>query len=141
MQKDFWSLLVLVFLSIVILYLLTTMVFKKREGLENNDTTATTSTENVGDGIAGNAANYAAMIKAKSVQLQDALLISKYRTDYENTIINLEDYCNFLMLNKVLSMNMSGDPKASLETLAVLNTLSNAKRSLNECMQFVDKQP
>lgn len=43
------------------------------EGLTNNSGGSSVS------GIAGAAANYAAAIQAQSVQIQDALLISKYK--------------------------------------------------------------
>ena len=146
MEKDFWSLIVLIGLCLIILYLLVVVFFKKREGLENStDSTAPTAptTPPAGastDGIGGNAANFAELIKAKSVQMQDALLIAKYRTDYENTIINLEDYCNLMMLYQMLKLNLNGDAKSTLEVFGVINALSNAKKSLNETMQFVDKQ-
>ena len=144
MEKDFWSLIVLIGLCLIILYLLVVVFFKKREGLENStDSTAPTAPTTppaTTDGIGGNAANFAELIKAKSVQMQDALLIAKYRTDYENTIINLEDYCNLMMLYQMLKLNLNGDAKSTLEVFGVINALSNAKKSLNETMQFVDKQ-
>lgn len=111
---------------------------KKREGLENNSDGDNKLAD--GKGIAGDAANYAALIKAKSVQIQDTLLISKYRSDYENVIINLEDLCNFMMLTQALSIDVNSDAKSNLEKFTIINGLSNAKKSLNECMQFIDKQ-
>ncbi len=109
-----------------------------KEGLENNSGEANKSGS--GTGVAGDAANYAALIKAKSVQIQDTLLISKYRSDYENVIINLEDLCNFMMLNQALSIDVNADAKSNIEKFTIINGLSNAKKSLNECMQFIDKQ-
>ena len=151
MEKDFWSLIILIGLCLIILYLLVVVFFKKREGLENStdtdtttDTTTDTSTDPTttvsSDGIGGNAANYADLIKAKSVQMQDALLITKYRTDYENTIINLEDYCSLMMLYQILKINLNGDAKSTLSVFAGINALSNTKKALNEAMQYVDKQ-
>lgn len=140
MDNDFWSIIILIVFGLIIIYLLTILFAakKNKEGLENND--ASPDVAKVADGIAGNAANYAAMIKAKSVQIQDTLLISKYRSDYENVIINLEDLCNFMMLNQIVKMDMNGDAKSNLANFNIINALSNAKKSLNECMQFVDKQ-
>jgi hypothetical protein len=143
MEKDFWSLIVLIGLCLIILYLLVVVFFKKREGLENSTDAAATTTPAAGasaDGIGGNAANYAELIKAKSVQMQDSLLITKYRTDYENTIINLEDYCNLMMLYQILKINLNGDAKSTLSVFAGINALSNTKKALNEAMQYVDKQ-
>jgi hypothetical protein len=110
------------------------------EGLTNPDTT-TTATLSVSNGEAGNAANYAASIKAKFIQLQDELLISKYRKEYETTIINMDDYVSMMMLKQVLSMNTNGDnQKANIEMLNTLNILKNSKDALNATMKYLDTQ-
>jgi hypothetical protein len=105
----------------------------KREGLANQ-------TSSGGNGEAGNANNFVATIKAQTVLLQDSLLISKYRTDYENVVINMEDYLNILMLKQVLNIDTTKDAQANMSSLEALNTISNAKKSLNETMVFIDKQ-
>lgn len=121
------------------------------EGLTNADTTTTTTdTTSTGttststttnNGVAGNAANYAASIKAKTIQIQDELLISKYRKDYESAIINIDDYINIMMLKQVLSMNSNNtNQKANIEMLNSLNVLKNAKDALNTTMKFLDTQ-
>ncbi len=110
------------------------------EGLTNPDTT-TTATLSVSNGEAGNAANYAASIKAKFIQLQDELLISKYRKEYETAIINMDDYVSMMMLKQVLSMNTNGDnQKANIDMLNTLNILKNSKDALNATMKFLDTQ-
>ena len=53
------------------------------DGSNNVPTSAT-------NGIAGNAASYAAQIKAQAIKIEDQLLIPKYRTDYENVILNFK---------------------------------------------------
>jgi hypothetical protein len=87
-------------------------------------------------GVADNAASYAASLKAATIKLQDELLISKYRSDYESAIINLDDLINNLMLNTALNVNQS-DPTASIEKLA---KMQQAKVALNSIMKFVDSQ-
>jgi hypothetical protein len=110
------------------------------EGLTNADTTTTTTTTDTttapANGIAGNAAAYAASIKAKTVQLQDELLISKYRKDYETAIINMDDYINMMMLQQVLTVS----DKNATATLNGLTMLKGAKDSLNSTMKFLDTQ-
>ena len=107
------------------------------EGLENEkpDTVTTPSA----DGVAGNAEKYAAAIKAQTIKLQDELLVSKYRKDYESAIINMDDYVSIMMLKMVLSMK-SGDSnlKANIELLSNLNVLKNSKDSLNTTMKYLD---
>jgi hypothetical protein len=107
------------------------------EGLENEkpDTVATLSS----NGVAGNAEKYAAAIKAQAVQLQDELLVSKYRKDYESAIVNMDDYVSMMMLKMVLSMKANdGNPKANIELLGSLNVLKNSKDALNTTMKYLD---
>ena len=88
------------------------------------------------NGIAGNAAAYAAALKANTIKLQDSFLISKYRADYESAILNLDDMLNNLMLKTALTVNQS-NPAESIEKLA---KMQQAKVALNSVMKFVDSQ-
>ena len=104
-----------------------------QDGMTNmNDTSKSAGSS--GNGIAGNAAAYGASIKAAAIKSQDTLLISKYRSDYETTILNLEDLINNLMLKTALSIDQN-NPGPSLETLA---TMQQAKSALDSVMKFVD---
>jgi hypothetical protein len=107
------------------------------EGLTNEkpDTVAIPSA----NGVAANAARYAASIKAQTIKLQDELLVSKYRKDYESAIINMDDYISMMMLKMVLSMK-DGDanPKSNIELLSSLNVLKNSKDALNTTMKYLD---
>jgi hypothetical protein len=87
------------------------------------------------NGIAGNADAYGASIKLETIKMQDMFLISKYRTQYETVILNLDDFVNNLMLKSALSMDKI-NPQASLSQLAELNQVKGA---LNNVMKFVDK--
>ena len=107
------------------------------EGLTNPDGTTTSSSSS---GEAGNAVSYAATIKSHVVKLQDELLISKYRKDYEAVIINLDDYIGYLMIKLTLNMNLSGDMATNIKAIENLNILRNSKESLNATMTFLDKQ-
>lgn len=90
-------------------------------------------------GEAGSASNYSANIKSQVVKLQDELLISKYRKEYENVIIEMDDLIGYNMLKLIL--NMKTDSKEVLiNSLNNLNTLKNAKESLNNTMKFLDSK-
>ena len=65
------------------------------------------------------------------------LLISKYRKDYENVIIEIDDLIGYNMLKLILNMNASSN-EALITSLNNLNTLKNAKDSLNITMKFLD---
>ena len=101
----------------------------------SSTTTSTSTSTTSSNGIAGNAAAYGAALKAQAVKAQDSFLISKYRTDYENVVINMDDLVNNLMLQTTLSIN----PSSPHESLGKLVMLNNAKEALNNVMKFIDK--
>lgn len=103
-----------------------------REGMTDASGNQTSSsTEN---GIAGNASTYGANIKTQVIKLQDTMLISKYRTDYETAILNLDDLVNNLMLKTALTIDQSKPQKS----LAELSQLQLSKAALNTIMKFID---
>ena len=103
------------------------------EGLTNEGGTTSRN------GEAGSAASYADGIKAQVVKIQDELLVSKYRKDYENTIINMDDLVGTMMIKQIQNMTIGGsDSKALISSLNNLNTLKAAKDSLNVAMKHLD---
>ena len=131
MNKDFFYNLI-IFIGICILIYFIFRNIGVKEGLETSSKSTSSSESN---GVAGNAAAYAANIKAQAIKLQDTTLISKYRNDYENVIINLDDLVNNLMLQVSLNIDQS-KPEAGLAKLAQLNL---TKAALNSVMKFIDK--
>jgi len=122
----------IIFIGIcVIIYLLYKYIKLNREGMTD---ASGNSTSTVSNGIAGNASSYSATVKATSIQLQDTVLVTKYRTDYETIILNLDDLINNLMLETVLSIDVS----SPLTGFAKLNSLNESKQALNNVMKFLD---
>jgi hypothetical protein len=139
-QDEFFKIVGILLVCFFIIYMVVKMFQLQTsviEGLTNSDDTITYSPSS---GEAGTAASYAANIKAEVIKMQDELLVSKYRKDYEAAIINLDDYIGFLMIKQALNMKMTEDKKANMESINNLNTLKNAKESLNTAMAFLDKQ-
>lgn len=135
-QSEFCKILGIIAVGILIIFMIMKtfhMQWKVTEGLTNKTTTTKS-------GEAGSAESYAASIKAQTVKLQDELLISKYRKEYESAIINLDDYIGYLMIKQVLNMKTDGDTKTNIENINALNILKTAKESLNTTMTFLDKQ-
>ena len=128
--------LIIIFVVGLLIYFVFTNISIK-EGMTSDSGNALSST--ISNGIAGNAASFAAQIKAETIKMQDTLLISKYRKDYENTIINMDDLVNNMMLTTVLNYNPSGDSNKNMEVIDKLNKLNSAKTSLNAVMKFVDR--
>jgi len=88
------------------------------------------------NGIAGNAASYAAALKAATIKSQDTFLISKYRSDYESAILNLDDLINNLMLKTALNVNQDNPGQSVIQ----LGQMQQAKTALNSVMKFIDSQ-
>jgi hypothetical protein len=86
------------------------------------------------NGAAGNASAYAAQLKSLVIKSQDELLISKYRSDYENVVLNLDDYLNNMMLQTALTVNQNNPQQA----IAKLAQMQQAKVALNSTMKFID---
>lgn len=103
------------------------------EGMTDGTGNVTPSSAN---GIAGNAASYGATIKSANIKMQDMFLISKYRSDYETAILNLDDLLSSLMLQTALTVDTK-NPQATIKQLSDMN---QAKTALNTVMKFVDKQ-
>lgn len=141
MTENFKFIGIIFFAGILIYAIITLfgMQFKITEGMTNNDD-STKSNKTLEMGIAGNSNNYAEAIKSQAVKLQDELLVSKYRKDYENAIIHLDDLTGLMMLKVALSMKITNDPKEVATQLNNLNILKQAKDSLNTTMKFLDSQ-
>ena len=134
MKKELINLLIFVAICFIAYILFRNLNFnsKTREGMTDASGNSTSSVTN---GIAGNAASYGATLKAATIKQQDAYLISKYRSDYETVILNLDDLVNNLMLGAALNVNQN-NPQEALNKLAQLN---QAKTALNTVMTFIDK--
>lgn len=140
MKEDNCTILLGTLFVLFVSYLVySTFFLKKREGLETATATASSSISS-SNGIAGNAATYAATIKQKTVNLNDTLLISKYRKDYETQILNVDEFVNSMMLKTVATIDTgsANTPSKMIESMKLLNELSAAKESLNKVMKFVD---
>lgn len=137
-----FSNLIIVFFFMFAIYFIFTFVIPTKEGLENSTSDSDTSsidskkssTTSSKNGIAGNITNYLASVQAKVVQYQDQFLIPKYRTDYEKTILKLDDLIDNLMLETTLSV----DPNNPMPLLTKLNTLNGAKIALNNVIKYID---
>lgn len=141
MYDNFFKIVGIILVACFVIYMamkLFTLQVSIVEGLTNplpsvmDSITNTTPT-----GETASAASRSASIKANIIKLQDELLISKYRKDYESTIINLDDLIGTLMIQKVLNINTSSD--GLMSSLNDLNVLKSARDSLNVTMKFLDQ--
>lgn len=98
-----------------------------------------TNKSKVPSGEAGGSEQYAADLKTEVIKLQDLLLTSKYRNDYEDIILSLDDYMNLMMLKALLNMDpSSGDDEKNMNHIDRLNKLNGAKKALETTMKYLD---
>jgi hypothetical protein len=108
-----------------------------------NMTDGSTSASSSTNGIGGSASQYNTTIKAEVTKMQDTLLVPKYRSEYENVLLNLDDYLNLAMLKTSLSINLTheiepGRANPNIALLSSLKVLSDAKGTLNSIMKYLD---
>jgi hypothetical protein len=133
MKQELMNLFLFIFICFIIYLIFRNFNFTTREGMIDSSGNTIPAPSN---GIAGNAANYGAAIKAADIKLQDTFLISKYRSNYETVILNLDDFLNNLMLKTALTMDID-KPEESIQKLSTMN---EAKTALNNVMKFIDAQ-
>lgn len=132
MKKELINLFIFVAICFIAYILFRNLNLNIREGM--TDVSGNTSST-ILNGVAGNAASYGASLKAATIKQQDKYLISKYRSDYETVILNLDDFVNNLMLGAALNIDAS-KPEVGLTKLSQLN---ESKIALNNIMKFIDK--
>lgn len=135
MKQDIFNLLLIIAICFAAYLIFRHFNLNTKEGMTKNSANSPKSTTvSTDNGIAGGASSYAANIKLTVVKIQDKLLISKYRTDYENVIINLDDLVNNLMLQTALTI----DTTKPAESLVKIQELGQTKIALNGIMKFID---
>lgn len=132
-MKEFMNLFLFIAICFLIYILFRNFNYGYKEGMTDASGNMMTPPSN---GVAGNAASYGATIKATNIKLQDTFFISKYRTDYESVILNMDDLLNSLMLQTTLSVDVN-NPQQTIKSLAEMN---QAKLALNTVMKYIDKQ-
>jgi hypothetical protein len=109
---------------------------KAREGFLEKST----SVEGIGIGQASNSSDRAKALKNQVEHLKDTMNIGKYRTDYENIIINLDDIIGYEMLQTTVNLNTNADLDKQMADIEKMNKLNAARENLNSLMKWMDKQ-
>jgi len=139
-EEDFFKIIGFIVFGMFLIYYIVKCLHLQTyiiEGLENKPDTVATS-EN---GVAGSAKNRLDQIKATTIKLDDELLISKYKKDYEDIIIAADDLIDRLMLKTLLNAKLDpAKPESIVYQLQAVTILKNEKEALNDVMKFLDKQ-
>lgn len=82
-------------------------------------------------------------LQKENKKIEDLLRIDKYRTDYEDYLIDLEEYLNWLILGKLIMLDVADieDVKIGTSTnkeFTQINQLYELKKNLNTTMDYID---
>lgn len=99
-----------------------------------------TSGPAVASGIGKGASQYSSQIRAMVDKLKATVAVKQHKKEYEMTILNLDEFINYCMLNVASSLNPNApiDDERNMKLFNNLNTLSKSKESLNDIMKFID---
>ena len=86
--------------------------------------------------------NVSESIKNNTNEVEDRLLIGKYRKAYEDTIIELDENVSTVLLSEVVNNaeTISQNPSDAQDAIIKINNLKAFKDSLNEAMTVLDKK-
>jgi ABC-type Na+ efflux pump permease subunit len=99
----------------------------------SSSSSSSSSSNSAPVGLAGNATNYASAINTQVTKLTDALLISKYKSDYATAVEALINYVRALSLDLVLNISPTDISNNNItSTLETLNTYNIALVGLYE---------
>jgi hypothetical protein len=131
---------VLVIIVIIFILYLSFTTSRVKEGLTNSTSSDSSSSSNTTiPGLAGYASAYASNINNKVIQLNDALLINKYNSDYNNVIEAMQKYISALSLEAILSLDTSDLANNNIsQILEKLNTYNGAQTSLNNVLKYLN---
>ena len=95
------------------------------------------STENERDG----ASKYVDKLTHEVTKMKTGLNIATYRTDYENVLIQLNDYIGYAMLKTALDVQINlDDPSSAVSAFTNLNQLNATSTTLNSLMTWLDNE-
>jgi hypothetical protein len=79
-------------------------------------------------------------MKDNTSSIQDALLVDKYRKDYENTIIHTNDWVDTKILHSVVTgaVDPMATDDANMASIEKINHLVSFKKTLNNSMKHLD---
>ena len=145
MSEEIIKLCGIVLIVAFIIYLVTSWLniqMNVVEGLTNPNSNTKIMTNNSTSGIGASSANYATSLQNSVTKLHsDILLLNNkdYKKEYENIILNMDDYIDGLMLKTVLSINVNSENASdNIDKFKMLNDLNASKAALNNVIKYVD---
>ena len=134
-MNDYFNVAGLFIVFIIIAVIFTNIYNTQVEAMTNNNSNSTIS--NTSRGI--NSTIFHEKLKEQHQNLKSDLNIPRHRGDYENILIEMNDYVDGLMLSELLNI----DPN-NINNTKIVNTIQNitkmnqSKESLNKMMKYLD---
>lgn len=145
------------YLVIIIVILLSIFVIantnsgkKILEGLENQDNDKKNKDDDSGKSTGTKLTNYSSDIKKNNEFMNDTMLIPKYKKDFEDFIIKLEEYSNNLMIYKLFSVAEQSSKykvednnsmnKFVISEMQKVNSIKSFIDSLNSSIKYIDRK-
>jgi hypothetical protein len=134
-DNDFYRIVGLAFIIITVIVVGVNVVRGQGhviEGLTNNSSIAT-DRDKIPD-----------VVKSNNDKLTDSLLINKYRTSYEDTIIELDKAVSLGLVKMIINSaeTISRDPNSSeaIKIMGHINEMKKFRESLNATITVLDNQ-
>uniref|UniRef100_A0A6C0KHF6 Uncharacterized protein n=1 Tax=viral metagenome TaxID=1070528 RepID=A0A6C0KHF6_9ZZZZ len=132
MKNLYYNLGVGVAILLVIYFFFTTLKINSQilEGLTNSSSSKTS--ESISTSVEE--------LKKINEQLEDTINLSKYRTDYEDYFLALEENINLSLLLQITELYNSGNKSVSVDDITKLNETNKLKDTINDIMTFMDSK-
>lgn len=137
MAKEYEDIFIVIacLIGAFVLYKIFIMILKGStiEGLQNKDLKQSSS------GLAESSSANLDTTKTQVEALENKVLLTNptYNSNYSDKCSAVYDATNYMMAQTVATMDVS-DPETLLQQLGTLNTLYQAKISLNDTLKFID---
>ena len=137
-MNDFFSVAALFIIFIIIIIIFYNIYNTQIEGMTNKKNNNKSS--NINNNSRGiNSTTFHQKLKEQHLTLKSDLNIPKHRNDYENILIEMNDYVDGLMLNEVLNVDPNNINNSKLiNTIQNITKMNQSKDSLNKIMKYLD---
>jgi hypothetical protein len=136
-MNDFFNVAALFIIFIIIIVIFYNIYNTQIEGMTNKKNNKTSTINNTSRGI--NSTTFHEKLKEHHLNLKSDLNIPKHRSDYENILIEMNDYVDGLMLSELLNIDPNNINNSTLiNTIQNITKMNQSKESLNKMMKYLD---
>ena len=132
-MNDFFNVAALFIIFIIIIIIFYNIYNTQIEGMNNKTSTITNTSRGI------NSTSFHEKLKEQHLNLKSDLNIPKHRSDYENILIEMNDYVDGLMLSELLNVDPNNINNSKLiNTIQNITKMNQSKESLNKMMKYLD---